>query len=120
MKYLWELKCLDKAVFLHNATVLGGWWQLKYWCAGCCCACRGVSSFQVADSWLCVFNHSFYSSEIFNERVEFALSPLRVCMNVVADSFLCSAEQSRFIGDNIEGYSAFLVRVMSTETALSF
>lgn len=49
-----------------------------------------AQAFQVADSWLCVFNHSFYSSEIFNERVEFALSPLWVRMNVVADSLLCS------------------------------
>lgn len=39
---------------------------------------RGVPLFQVADSWPCVFNHSFYSSEIFNERVEFARSSLRV------------------------------------------
>ena len=40
--------------------------------------CRGVPSFQVADSWLCVFNHSFYSTEIFNERVEFTFSSLQV------------------------------------------
>lgn len=52
--------------------------------------CRGIPSFQVADSLLCVFNHSFYSSEIFTVQVEFALSPLRVCMNVVANSLLGS------------------------------
>lgn len=52
--------------------------------------------------------------------VEFALRPLWVRMNIVADSFLCSAGQSCFMGDNIEGYFLFLVHVMSTETALSF
>lgn len=48
-----------------------------------------AQAFQVAESWLCVFNHSFYSSEIFNERVEFALSPLWV-HECRGDSLLCS------------------------------
>lgn len=51
-----------------------------------------AQAFQVADSWLCVFNHSFYSSEIFNERVEFALSPLWVheCRGRFTPVFLLS------------------------------